>query len=78
MVGRFKGIVTVQSEHDKKAYAERKSELIHNLKLKINQLSLKKTGKPIELKMEKMDSMEGRQKFEMEMVKIGIGHLNIT
>jgi hypothetical protein len=68
----------VQSEQDKKAYAERKNELIHNLKLKINQLSLKKTGKPIELKMEKMDTMEGRQKFEMEMVKIGIGHLNIT
>jgi hypothetical protein len=59
-VGRFKGIITVQSEQDRKAYAERKSELIHGLKMKLNQLSLKKTGKPVDLKLEKMDTMEGR------------------
>jgi len=78
VVGRFKGIITVQSELDKKAYADRKTELIHGLKLKLNQLSLKKTGKPIELRLEKMDTMEGRHKFELDMVKIGVGHLNIT
>lgn len=41
-------------------------------------MSLKKLGKPIDLKLEKMDTMEGRQKFEHEMVDLGIAHLNIT
>jgi hypothetical protein len=61
-----------------KEYQEKKRDLIHNLKIKLNSLSLKKVGKPVELRMEKMDTMEGRQKFEIEMTDLGIGHLNIT
>jgi hypothetical protein len=49
--------------------------LIHDLKVKLNGLSLKKTGKPIELKLEKLDSMEGRQKFELQIEPLGINHL---
>lgn len=60
MVGRFKGTVTVQSEEDRLDYANRKQELVHNLKMKLNTLSMGKTGKPLELKLEKMDTMEGR------------------
>jgi hypothetical protein len=59
-VGKFKGIVTVQSENDKIAYLERKADLIHTLKTKLNTLSIKKTGKPVELKLEKLDTLEGR------------------
>lgn len=63
VVGRFKGIVTVQSEEDLKNYQERKAELIHELKKKLNILSLKTLKVPIHVKMEKIDSMEGRQWF---------------
>lgn len=61
IVGRFKGIVTVQSKQDREDYLQRKMELLHDLKLKLNALSLKKTGKPLELNLEKMDTYEGRQ-----------------
>jgi len=52
--------------------------LIHDLKVRLNGLSLKKTGKPIELNLEKMDTMEGRQKFELSVEPLGISHLQIT
>lgn len=78
VVGKFKGVVTVQSEEDKLHYAERKADLIHNLKMKLNQLALKRTGKGIEFNLEKMDTMEGRMKFELELEKLGVSHLNIT
>lgn len=77
-MGIFKGTVTVQTEQDKIDYSEKKATLIHDLKVKLNSLSLSKTGKPLELKMEKMDTMEGRQKFEFEMEHLGIAHLQIT
>lgn len=70
--------MTVQSEQDKKDYDEKKANLLHDLKVKLNSLSLTKTGKPLELKMEKMDTMEGRQKFEFEMEHLGVAHLQIT
>ena len=46
--------------------------------MKLNNLSLKKTGKPVELNLEKLDTMEGRQKFELSLEPLGITHLNIT
>lgn len=52
--------------------------MIHDLKLKLNSLSLKKTGKPVELKLEKLDTMEGRNKFEASIASLGISHLKIT
>lgn len=77
-VGKFKGIVTVQSNKDKLDYNERKQQLVHELKVKLNSLSLKKVGKPVELKLEKLDTMEGRQKFELSIDPLGIAHLQIT
>jgi hypothetical protein len=68
----------VQSETDRIDYLERKAALVHDLKVKLNSLSLKKVGKPIELKLDKLDTMEGRQKFEMSIDPLGIAHLNIT
>ena len=50
----------MQSERDKEEYKERKADLIHKLKTKLNTLSIKKTGKPVELKLEKLDTLEGR------------------
>jgi hypothetical protein len=46
VVGKFKGIVTVQSEQDLKDYQEKKKELIHELKIRLNRLSMKKFNRP--------------------------------
>ena len=70
--------MTVKSEQDKKDYDEKKKNLLHDLKVKLSSLSLSKTGKPLILNMEKMDTMEGRQKFEFEMESLGVAHLQIT
>ena len=51
---------------------------MHELKLKLNTLSVTKIGKPLELRLEKLDTMEGRQKFELQMEELGVQHLNIT
>jgi len=50
-MGKFKGIVTVESEEDRKWYLERKKDLIHNLKMKINTLSVKKLKKGLDFKL---------------------------
>ena len=78
VVGKFKGIVTVQTKEDKERYQERKGALIHDLRLKLDLLSKKKTGKPLEFRLEKLDKMEGRMKFDMELEQLGVAHLNIT
>lgn len=78
VVGKFKGTVTVQTEEDRKDYADKKNELIEQLKAKLNTLSLQKTKKPLEINLEKMDTFEGRQKFELQMEELGVAHLQIT
>ncbi len=52
--------------------------MVHNLKLKLNQIALKKTGKGIDVNLDKMDTMEGRMKFDLELEKLGVRHLDIT
>jgi hypothetical protein len=74
-VGRFKGIVTVQSEKDQKDYKELKLELMHNLKQRLNQLSLKKLNKPIDMRLEKLETSEGRAKFDLDLEQLGVAHL---
>lgn len=51
---------------------------MHNLKTKLNSLSLKKLGRPVEFNLEKLDSAEGRMKFRVQMESLGIAHLDIT
>lgn len=51
---------------------------MHELKTKLNSLSIKKTRKPIEFNMEKLDSSEGRMKFKLEVDSLGLGHLDIA
>jgi hypothetical protein len=77
-MGKFKGVITVESQQEKEAYATEKMDLIHDLKVKLNQLSLKRTNKPLELNLEMMDSAEGRESFRNQMQEIGIGHLEVT
>lgn len=51
--------------------------MLHNLKLKLNVLALKKLQKPLDLRLEKLDTMEGRQKFQLQMEELGIAHLDV-
>ena len=37
---------------------------MHQLKVKLNQLSQKRVNKPMEFDLEMMDSAEGREKFK--------------
>jgi len=78
VMGKFKGIVTVQSLKEKDDYAKTKSDKIETLKNNLSAISLKQTGKPFELDLEMMDSAEGRAKFSHEMQHMGVAHLKIT
>lgn len=78
VVGRFKGIVTVQTEKEKDEYLLRKTELVQQLKGKLNELSMKKRKKKLNMKLEQFDTSEGRLKFDAEMESLNIGHLQIT
>lgn len=51
---------------------------MHDLKVKLNSLSLKKRGKPLDFNLDKLDSAEGKSKFRLEMESLGVAHLEIT
>ena len=65
VVGRFKGIVTVQTENDRIKYGERKNDLLNQLKQKLNTISKSKLGKPFQMDMEMLDTLEGRNTLEL-------------
>jgi hypothetical protein len=77
-VGKFKCLIDIESEREKKEHQEEKEQKLHDLKTKLNTLSLKKKGKPIEFNMEKLESQEGKMKFRLQMESLGVAHLNIT
>lgn len=41
-------------------------------------LSIRKTNKPFTVDLQKLDSMEGRHKFEHDMRSLGVDHLQIS
>lgn len=65
VVGKFKGIVTVQSEEDQKKYMQEKLQLVESLKEKLDELSKKRTGNELILDLNKLETSEGRAKFEL-------------
>ena len=77
-VGRFKGLVTVQSDDDRQAYVQAKSLLVQDLRARLDQLSRKKAGKPIDMRLEKLATSEGRAKFESDLDELGVSHLKVT
>lgn len=78
VVGKFKCIIDIESEKEKKEHHEEREQKLHDLKTKLNSISLKKTKNPLEFNVEKLDSMEGRNKFKLQLDGIGLGHLDIT
>jgi hypothetical protein len=65
VVGKFKGIVTVQTESDKEEYRNRKESLLQSLKQKLNTLSKQKVGKEFKMEMTMLDTLEGRNELEL-------------
>jgi hypothetical protein len=78
IVGKFKCLIDIESEREKKEHKELREQKLHDLKTKLNTLSLKKRGQPIEFNLDKLDSQEGRMKFRLQMEQLGVAHLNIT
>ena len=65
-MGKFKGIVTVQTENERLKYGERKNELLEKLKSKLNAISKNKLGKPFQMDMDMLDTLEGRNALELQ------------
>ena len=78
LMGKFKGIITVQTTEEKQEYLDKKHETIKQLTDNLNSLSQKKMGVPLELDMTMMDSAEGRSKFKGTMEQLGVAHLDVT
>ena len=78
MVGFFKGIVEVESREDKYAYNERKRELLDELVDKLKRISAKKSGREIDVDLEALGNAMDRKRFEVELRKLDVAHLNIS
>ena len=77
VVGRFKCIIDIESEKEKKEHAEQRESKMHELKLKLNALSIKKTKKAIDFNIDEIATMEGKMRFRTQMDNLGVGHLEI-
>lgn len=76
-VGKFKGIVTVQSQKAMKAYEKAKDELLTELKQALNEAAIKISSKPFLLDISKLETSEGRMKLESSLEDLGLGHFNV-
>lgn len=64
IVGRFKAVIEVEGKEERKAYLERKEELIETLKESLKQLARNREIGDFNLDLEMLESMEGR--YEMK------------
>lgn len=77
-VGYFKGIINIETNEDKAAYKQEKTEIIEKLKQHINNLSIKITGQPYQINTEALVSSMERKKFETQVRKLGLDHMDIS
>jgi len=78
VMGLFKGIIVVETEEEQARFKDEKKDRVHQLKNKLNRLSLKKLQEEMRYSEKKLETLEGRAEFNMKMEKLGIGHLNIA
>jgi len=76
-MGKFKGLITVDSDSRRNAFDLDKVDKLAKLKRVLNDLSKKRTGKDIKIDERKLQTQEGRVKFHYAMEKLGVGYLNI-
>lgn len=74
-MGKFKGLIMVATENEYDDFKDEHRDKVHKLKTALNSMSLKKTQQPIDFNLEKLETHEGRHKFDHEMLKLGVGHL---
>lgn len=60
VVGRFKALIRVEAKDERKAYNERKKELIDELVKNLKELAKNKEIKDFDLNLASLESMEGR------------------
>ncbi len=63
MVGFFKGIIEVESREDKYHYTEKKKGLLADLVRKLKKISVKKTGKEINVDLEELGNAMARKRL---------------
>jgi len=78
MVGRFKAVIEVEAKDEKKAYFERKHELIDELVVHLRELANNRNIKDFDLDLESLESMEGRMAMRLAMEPLGVNHLNVV
>ena len=76
VVGKFKGIVTVQSEKAQKDYQEGKNKALKDLQAALNEVSKKISSKPFWLNISTLETSEGRQKLIKTLENLNLMKLN--
>lgn len=78
IVGYFKGIIEIEAKDDKEAYLIKKEKMINDLKTWVNEIAVLKTGRRFQVDTQLLASAMERRKFEVEMRKFDLDHLNIS
>ena len=77
-MGEFKAVIEVEIKEEKKQYLEKKKTLFHDLLDALQKLSdFKELGK-LELDLDKLETLEGREELELQIEPLGVRHLKIT
>lgn len=71
-------MIHVQTKQAKAAHKERRDQIISDLKKKIDTLSRKLLGKPMEIDTEELSNSMGRKKLQRQLRSINLGHLDIA
>jgi hypothetical protein len=77
-MGKFKAIIEVETIDEKKAYVAKKEKLFEELCDALERLALFKGIKDFKLKLDKLDTQEGKEQQEVIMEPMGIRHLKVT
>jgi len=77
IMGKFKGLITVDSKQRMEEFEIAKQEKLAEVKRVLGQLSWKVKNKELKIDSQKLQTQEGRVKFHFMMEKLGVGHLNI-
>jgi hypothetical protein len=78
IVGRFKAVIEVEGKEERKAYLERKEELIETLKENLKQLAKNREIEDFNLDLDMLESMEGRYEMRKQFEPLNVNHLNIV
>ena len=64
VVGYFKGIVEVESRHDRYDYDQKKAQLVTELIDKVNQISLKEHNEELKIDVDKIENPQERKRIK--------------